>query len=146
MERQIDMVVVHCSDSAWGNAAIIDQWHKERKWRGIGYHGVILNGHPTSHGGYEPELDGLLESGRPLDEVGAHARGHNSRSVGICLIGKNEFTEAQDATLMRTLSDLLRTFNLDPDAVYGHYELDDHKTCPNMDMQVVRDRLWEMAS
>lgn len=146
MERQINMVVVHCSDSGWGNAAAIDQWHKERGWNGIGYHGVILNGHPTSHGDYNPQLDGLLESGRPLDQVGAHVRGHNRRSVGICLIGKDEFTEAQDATLMRTLSDLLRTFNLDPDAVYGHYELDDHKTCPNMDMQVIRDRLWEMAS
>ncbi len=146
MERQVDMVVVHCSDSTWGDAAIIDQWHKERKWKGIGYHGVILNGRRTSHGEYNPAEDGLLESGRALDEIGAHCKGYNSRSVGICLIGKEDFTEAQMNGLIQNLANLLRHFNLDANAVYGHYELDDHKTCPNLDMDEIRDRLWEFMS
>ncbi|ACS80189.1 N-acetylmuramyl-L-alanine amidase, negative regulator of AmpC, AmpD [Maridesulfovibrio salexigens DSM 2638] len=144
MALQVDMVVVHCSDSTWGDAAVIDQWHKERKWKGIGYHGVILNGLRTSHGEYDPTIDGLLESGRPLDEIGAHCKGYNSRSVGICMIGRDHFTESQHEALVRNLMDLLRHFKLDPDAVYGHYELDDHKTCPNMDMDLIREKLWEM--
>ncbi|WP_419779830.1 N-acetylmuramoyl-L-alanine amidase [Maridesulfovibrio sp.] len=146
MERQVDMVVVHCSDSTWGNAAVIDQWHKEKKWKGIGYHGVILNGLPTSHGEYDPALDGVLESGRALNEVGAHCKGYNSRSVGICMIGRDHFTESQNEALIRNLLNLLKHFGLDPEAVYGHYELDNHKTCPNMDMDLIREKLWEAWS
>ncbi len=146
MERQVDMVVVHCSDSKWGDAAVIDQWHKERNWSGIGYHGVFLNGHRTSRAEYNPDEDGVLESGRPIDTVGAHCRGHNRRSVGLCLIGKEEFTEAQMEGLLHNLEELLRHFGLDADAVYGHYELDDHKTCPNLDMDEIREKLWEQMA
>lgn len=107
---------------------------------------MILNGHRTSHGPFDSRDDGLLESGRPLNVKGAHCRGFNSRSVGICLIGRNEFSEQQMKTLFRSLGDLFRHYNLDPDAVYGHYELDDHKTCPNLDMDVVRQQLRERYS
>ena len=42
-----DRITIHCSDSEWGNADVIDEWHKKRGWDGIGYHYVILNGYPT---------------------------------------------------------------------------------------------------
>lgn len=50
--------------------------HRARGFSGIGYHLVIRRG-------------GLIEHGRPLDQIGAHARdgGHNRTSVGICLVG-----------------------------------------------------------
>ncbi len=146
MERLVDMVVIHCSDSTWGDAAVINQWHLERGWSGIGYHGVFLNGHRTSRAEYNPAEDGILESGRPLNVVGAHCKGHNSRSVGLCLIGTDSFTNAQMDAAYQKVQELLRHFNLDPDAVYGHYELDDHKTCPNIDMDIFRERLWELRS
>ena len=59
--RKIDTIVVHCSDSAWGSAKVIDQWHRDRGWRMIGYHYVINNGHQSSKAKYNPEKDGLLE-------------------------------------------------------------------------------------
>lgn len=106
-------VIIHCSDSSWGNAAVITKWHVcERGFDTIGYHYVILNGRlsPFKLHSY---FDGHLETGRPLDddkdfeldEKGAHAFGYNI-AVGICLIGlSGTFTEAQ----MRCLAHLIRT-------------------------------------
>jgi hypothetical protein len=101
-------VVVHCSDSSFGNAILIDGWHKLRGWIGIGYHLVILNGAITSKV-FNKYMDGFIESGRPFDdnnrvdpfEVGAHTKGKNDW-IGICLIGKSgQFTEKQRISLVK---------------------------------------------
>ena len=109
-------VIVHCSDSSFGNAALITKWHiVERKFETIGYHFVILNGRISAYktNGY---FDGHIETGRPLDddadmeldETGAHAFGYNN-AVGICLIGlSGVFTAAQLRTLTHLIN-LLRT-------------------------------------
>ena len=105
--NQMTKVIIHCSDSSWGNAAIITQWHilpppLGRGWYTIAYHYVILNGllSPYKRNAY---FDGHIETGRPLDddadmemdEKGAHAFGYNN-AVGICLIGlSGTFTEPQ---------------------------------------------------
>jgi N-acetylmuramoyl-L-alanine amidase len=104
-------VIVHCSDSSWGNASEITKWHLKRGWATIGYHYVILNGRlsPFKMHSY---YDGHIETGRALDddkdmeldEKGAHAFGYNM-AVGICLIGlSGTFTDAQ----MRSLGHLIR--------------------------------------
>lgn len=83
--RKINEIIVHCSATAEGKdfkAADIDRWHKERgfgaKYGGktyhIGYHYVI-------------DLNGLVETGRPEELTGAHCKGHNSLSIGVCYIG-----------------------------------------------------------
>lgn len=75
--RRIDTIVVHCSATRPGsgvNAAVIDEWHRQRGWRGIGYHYVVLE-------------DGTVERGRPVELVGAHCRGRNARSIGVCYVG-----------------------------------------------------------
>lgn len=113
-------VIVHCSDSSFGNAALITKWHiltppKGRGFSAIGYHYVILNGllSPYKMNSY---FDGHIETGRPLDddadmeldERGAHAFGYNS-GIGICLIGlSGTFTGAQ----LRTLSHLINRLRL----------------------------------
>ena len=69
---------------------MIDRWHKERGWTGIGYHYVILNGcRKASAAGFQPykkEDDGLIETGRPVEEAGAHCGGENHDSIRIFLI------------------------------------------------------------
>ena len=136
--RDINKIILHCSDTPEGrfnNAADIDQWHKARGWSGIGYHYVIL-------------LDGTIEEGRPEQKVGAHAYGHNSRSIGICYIGgknkeqtevKDTRTEAQKCeleNLIRTLADKY------PDAkVIGHNEVSE-KACPSFDVQDWLDEIF----
>lgn len=75
--RAIKELVVHCSATRPTQpvrARDIDRWHKEQGYDCIGYHYVI-------------GLDGLVETGRPLERKGAHVYGHNTHSIGICLIG-----------------------------------------------------------
>ena len=70
----------------------IDRWHKERGWWGIGYHYLIRK-------------NGIIEDGRPLTMVGAHAKGRN-HYVGIALVGYGDFTPQQITSLKRLLGGL----------------------------------------
>jgi len=129
--RNIKKIVVHCTASP-DNLDIgfkeIDQWHKDRGWRGCGYHWIVRR-------------DGTCEAGRPELEVGAHVKGHNADSIGIVWIGINSITEAQKKTLDRVIRGLLNAYNLSVEDVYGHYELFVGKTCPRLDMDKLRKSL-----
>lgn len=77
MSREINEIIVHCSATPPSmdiGADTIREWHTDKGWIDIGYHFVIRR-------------NGVVETGRDLDVAGAHAKGHNSRSIGICLIG-----------------------------------------------------------
>ena len=125
--RQINYIIIHCSATKAGQdfrAKDIDRWHRERGWDGIGYHKVI-------------DLDGTIEPGRSETKPGAHCKGHNSDSIGICYIGgldKNgkpadTRTELQKAALAGLVADYKRRF---PNAkVVGHRDMPNvHKACP----------------
>ena len=99
-------IVLHCSDSSFGNAALIDSWHRARGWTRIGYARVFLNGRTDAGFFYDPRLDGLMETGRPIGVTGAHTIGHNEKT-GICLIGKSgQFTPRQIEALVEELHNL----------------------------------------
>ncbi|HRM59675.1 MAG TPA: N-acetylmuramoyl-L-alanine amidase, partial [Megamonas funiformis] len=55
-------------------AADIHRIHLQNGWSGIGYHMFIRK-------------SGLIETGRPLEDIGAHTYQHNNSSIGICLSG-----------------------------------------------------------
>ena len=125
-----DYIVVHASatppDMQIG-AADIDNWHKSNGWSGIGYHAVIRR-------------NGTLEFGRHFDDIGAHVRGHNSKSVGVCLAGgvdennqpDNNFTPEQFRTLRKVLEMLECAY---PGAIIvGHRDLYEYKDCPCFDV------------
>ena len=138
--RMITKIIVHCSDSAYGDADLINRWHKQRGWRGIGYHRVILNGYLSRTASYNVEYDGLVQLGRGLDEVGAHCRGENQNSIGICLIGRRLFTPSQLLiALPNLLGMLINTFNLTPQDIYGHRDFNSQKTCPNIETALLRE-------
>ena len=129
--RKINKIIVHCSDSPQGRgdtAKDIDLWHKQRGFKRtyegktyhIGYHFVLLE-------------DGFIEAGRPLEISGAHCKGHNADSIGICLIGKNEFTDKQFNSLRDLIKGLMIQYKLKIDNVYGHRDFS-NKTCPNFDV------------
>lgn len=129
--RQINKIIIHCSATQEGkeiSAATIDKWHKKRGWRGIGYHYVI-------------GLDGMIEYGRPITETGAHVKGHNKGSIGICYIGgvesergengkwiaKDTRTPEQKESLLLLLKTLKK---MHPTAtIHGHNEFS-AKACP----------------
>lgn len=145
--RNIDLIVLHCSDSDFGDAALIDRWHRERGFGEIGYHLVILNAYPKAEclrlRRPQFDRDGVVQTGRPIEKPGAHIEGLNNNSLGICLIGREIFTQMQFSSLSRMIYDLRKRF---PQALLrGHYEAQlpgaPAKSCPNLDMEWLRDRL-----
>ncbi len=119
-------VIVHCSDTPNGRyhtAEDIHRWHKEpnKGYDGIGYHYVI-------------RTDGVVDNGRPEYWQGAHCRGHNTK-IGICLIGRDRFTEEQEKSLYELLASLGYERAELNETLYSHYELDSGKTCPNFSVR-----------
>lgn len=130
--RKINKIILHCAATPNGKAfdvADIDSWHAQRGFnrskearedhlnniKACGYHYVIT-------------LDGTIQQGRSHEEVGAHAKGQNTHSIGICIIGTDQFSTEQWAALKTLVSGLLYQY---PDSnVHGHYEFNSHKTCP----------------
>ena len=117
--REIKRIVLHHSGtSARATVEGIRNHHVNAMgWRDIGYHYVI-------------QADGLLRLGRPEWMIGAHVKGYNLSSIGICLIGNYEdnelpviYTDSSgwDVTLSTLLEDLL--YRYPKAAVVGHNDL-----------------------
>lgn len=123
--RTLDRIVLHCSATEEGHpfgAADIRRWHKARGWKDIGYHYVIL-------------LDGTVEYGRPVDQVGAHVKGHNSTTVGVCYIGglrhgepADTMTPEQEVSFLELVYALRKSLGYL--TVHGHNEYS-AKACPS---------------
>ena len=151
MPRQINFLVIHCSASPngrWTDVSTIDRWHRERRfartaaararWQpmlsSIGYHWVIYT-------------DGKAVPGRSPEELGAHAAGYNTGSLGLCLVGTDHFTEAQWITLAQKVRELCAQYGIplqpaapkDPRGlrgVIGHGQLPGvAKACPGFDVR-----------
>jgi N-acetylmuramoyl-L-alanine amidase len=145
--REIKRVVVHHSASPFGDAALIDEWHRERGFDCIGYHYVILNGRRGGDLHFRNEDDGEVETGRPVEVIGAHAGrvGANSDSIGVCLIGNGRFTRYQFCALLWLLGELNAAYHFGCDGVVGHAEIDSLKPeCPGFDMELLRAALTVM--
>ncbi len=139
MQRVINSIIIHCSDSDWGSRDVIDKWHRERGWSEIGYHYVITNGFLKTGSIYNEADDGIIQPGRSLDKAGAHCKGHNADSIGICLIGKHRFTAKQlFKSLPYLLCFLMFEYKVPPSAVYGHCQFNKKKTCPNIKADLLR--------
>jgi len=130
--REIDSIIVHCSDSISGNAIIIDEWHRQRGFNEIGYHYVILNGNPQRA---DVMVDGFIETGRDINKEGAHCSRHNKHSIGVCLIGKSgNFTPKQYKSLVFLIKSLKASY--DGIKVVMHSDLDPIRKpdCPGIDV------------
>ena len=88
-------VIIHHAASAGDvDAATVHSWHLANGWSGIGYHYLI-------------RMEGSVERGRPENAVGAHAKGHNEDSIGICLAGNLELVPPAPAQML-ALVELVR--------------------------------------
>ena len=128
--RKIDKIIIHCTATPEGrNVSVkeVTQWHKARGFRTIGYHYLI-------------GLDGKVQPGRPVEEVGAHCLGQNSRSIGVCYVGgidsaslkpKDTRTPEQRAALKKLVKELQARFP--GSTVHGHCEFA-AKACPCFDV------------
>lgn len=132
--ENVEYLVVHCAATRPSQdigVADIRRWHRKRGYFDVGYHFVIRR-------------NGTLETGRPIDRPGAHAKGFNQNSIAICLAGgvteedvkipEDNFTVEQKAILRGLLAKLSALF---PQAtVLGHRDLPHvAKACPSFDVR-----------
>ncbi len=123
INKNIKFLIVHCSDTANNEnltAKDIHKMHLGFGWDGIGYHKVICR-------------SGEIQEGRPEFWKGAHVKGKNDISLGVCLIGRDKFTVEQ----FNSLTKVLKTWkSFYPNAsIIGHCDVSDtNKTCPNFDV------------
>ena len=123
--RRIDRIIIHCSavrPDQTSSARQIDQWHRAKGWKMIGYHYVIRR-------------DGTIEKGRPEEMVGAHTLHINAHSIALCYEGgldehghpADTRTPQQKEALRELIRELKQRY---PHAtVHGHNEFA-QKACP----------------
>lgn len=145
MTRPISAIAIHCAATPNGRTLFagasgkpgfrtpvmeIDSWHAARGFKRnlaarerhnpglccVGYHYVIYT-------------NGAIATGRAESEVGAHVAGFNSKSLGVCLVGTDQFTPEQWAALADLVRGLQKRY---PDArVLGHRDFPQvAKSCP----------------
>ena len=130
--RTITLIIIHCSATPEGKSLSAEACRQDhilhRGFRDIGYHFYITQ-------------DGVLHHCRPVSEIGAHVRGFNRHSIGICYEGgldengrpTDTRTTAQRFALLDLLTILKHQY---PEAqIAGHYQLSAtiHKACPCYD-------------
>lgn len=126
--RPITKIIVHCTATPEGRDFSVEQirqCHLAREFSDIGYHYVVYR-------------DGSIHQGRPEETVGAHCKGQNTCSIGVCYVGgevadgshkpKDTRTPAQRKALRELVASLQKKY---PGAtVHGHYEFA-NKACPS---------------
>ena len=108
----------------------IHDMHLQRGWSGIGYHFYIRK-------------DGTIYRGRKEEMIGAHAKGRNRDSIGICLEGNFEeelITYKQMNSLVKLSADMIIKYNIE--------ESERHKDvyntlCPgkNFDIKEIQEKV-----
>ena len=141
--RTITLIILHCSATRTTQKYSFRQCkadHLKLGYKDIGYHYYITR-------------DGQVHEGRPLWQVGAHCKGHNQHSIGICYEGGLDAagyacdtrTKAQRHSMRALLERLTEQFpsaiimghrDLSPDLDgNGHIEPDEWmKQCPGFDV------------
>ena len=128
--RQISKIVVHCSATREGQNITVEtikDWHVNgRGWSDIGYHFYI-------------DLHGDIYKGRDIAKIGAHTKGQNRNSIGICYCGgvevdgktpKDTRTEKQKIALLAVLRTLKAMY---PEVTIHSHKDFANKACPSFD-------------
>lgn len=136
MENRPSKIILHHSATAdgptvsWG---AIRRYHMvECAWGAIGYHyGIELVGDY-----YEVMI------GRLPYEVGAHTKGQNAISLGVCFVGNFDQEPVPDEQWQRGLwlcRSLISVFRIGRSAIFGHRDFA-NKSCPGKFFDVDRFR------
>ncbi len=140
MKRIITMIVIHCSATRCNRDYTVQQLFHDHvevnHWRFIGYH-------------YYIRRNGRVEATRPLERMGAHAKGYNAHSIGICYEGgldaeghyADTRTEEQKRAMERLIIQLKQQFPTIV-TVLGHCDLPGvQKACPCFDAKSLQGLL-----
>jgi len=139
MKNQIKWILLHHSGGVIGNPLedtahhtleIINNWHRSERYPKssmgfyAGYHYII-------------EKTGRIRQARLLTEEGAHCKGFNNQSVGICMTGNfdrpsswvNSYpTQAQIKSLKTLLDEITDKYNINVNRIVPHRKFA-FKTC-----------------
>ena len=147
--REINLIVLHCTDTRPSQDFTIEKLKASHKARGFGdYPGYHLY----------VRRDGTLYYCRPIALKGCHVAGHNANSIGVCYEGghrENEialsggkkekgegkslpaskYEDNRTPAQIEVLREVLRTLHeLYPQArICGHRDLNPNKACPCFD-------------
>ena len=134
VRKKTDSIIIHCAATKKSmdiGYKEIREWHVDQNgWDDVGYHYIIRR-------------NGKLEKARPEEYSGAHAPSHNSRSIGICLVGgmaddggpENNFTLEQFLTLKDLVNMVMNKYS-DITEVLGNCDVQDNKpNCPGFDVK-----------
>jgi len=131
--RKIEKIIVHHSATNReedDNLGTIRAWHITRGFDDVGYHYFI-------------DSKGVTHAGRDENIEGAHCRGQNENSLGICLSGdftKRKVPVVQLEALKSLLGRLFYKHDLSILDVHVHNEYA-ITTCPGFSMPWLRDAL-----
>jgi N-acetyl-anhydromuramyl-L-alanine amidase AmpD len=123
----VKRLIIHHSltkDGAVNDWDAIRRYHIETNgWRDIGYHYGIEN-----VGGKI-----VLQKGRRESQPGAHTKGMNEKSLGICVVGNYDLAEPSEAAmnvLANLCASLCKKYRLTENDIRTHHEYASYKTCP----------------
>ena len=142
--RKINLIVIHCSATREDRTLTpgdLEVMHRRRGFNGTGYH-------------YYIRKDGTTVLTRPIERVGAHVKGWNAHSIGVCYEGglnrkgqpADTRTPTQKATIRQLVHQLKELFpgsrvcghrDLSPD-LNGNGEIEPEewmKACPCFDAE-----------
>lgn len=136
--RVINEIIVHCTGTVPSKSTTVEavrKYHKEHNgWKDIGYHYLIY-------------LDGSIHQGRPIDQVGAHCKDHNTGTIGICYVGgllSNKKTgDTRTNEQKKALTELIKALKIcfpTITKVRGHRDYS-IKPCPCFDAKAEYDHL-----
>ncbi len=144
VEKGWRAIVVHHSATDFGNAAIIDKWHRERNhWEGVGYDFVIGNGTDSGDGQVEVTFRWRKQM------TGAHCKTPNNWAnkdgIGICLVGNFNNTRPssrQVQSLVKLIRFLQKRYGIPNNRIYGHGTTPGARVtdCPGRNISVTRLR------
>tara|TARA_R110000850_G_scaffold18357_1_gene55827 strand:+ start:268 stop:699 length:432 start_codon:yes stop_codon:yes gene_type:complete len=133
--RKINKIIIHCTATQENEDVSVDEvrrWHLKRGWRDIGYHFLI-------------QRNGRVDEGRPIEQSGAHTKGHNWDSIGVAYVGgvederqngkwiaKDTRTPEQKDSLVDLLCQLKDSYG---GTIYGHNNYSS-KSCPCFDAKL----------
>lgn len=120
--RNVNLIVIHCSADEAGTDRTVESINKDHRARGfrkIGYHFLIH---------IDGTISGAKEGMRKMNEQGAHARGYNAYSVGVCYVGglkKGKPSDTRTTAQIHALRGVVKALqSIYPESqVVGHRDL-----------------------
>lgn len=135
--RKIDYIIIHHSlsnDTKTRNFDAIRKYHmKTKRWNDIGYHYVVE----------DVEGEAVSFFGRPVKKMGAHVKGMNKNTIGVCIVGnydRDEVPEHLWEVAVQLVNVLRIRFGICRSNVLGHWEAqkkqgipyERRKSCPGL--------------